>query len=150
MRRHNLVVPGPGRVELVEEDLPRVPEGGLLLRTEATGLSAGTELTAYRGSNPYLTKKWDEGLRLFVDGSTSFEYPVNGWGYEEVGEIVEVGADAADVAVGDADAPAGKFAPDRLQDGAARQHEVGPLGTDARIGDALLVAHGNQPLDHRG
>ena len=68
------------------------------LRTLYSGISAGTELTAYRGSNPYLTKQWDDERRLFVDGSTSFSYPVDGWGYEEVGEVVEVGAEAAGLA----------------------------------------------------
>lgn len=71
------------------------------LRTLYSGISAGTELTAYRGSNPYLTKKWDEGRRLFVDGETTFSYPVDGWGYEEVGEVVEVGSQAHGVHVGD-------------------------------------------------
>jgi 2-desacetyl-2-hydroxyethyl bacteriochlorophyllide A dehydrogenase len=71
------------------------------LRTLYSGISAGTELTAYRGSNPYLTKLWDEQRRLFVDGSTSFSYPVDGWGYEEVGEVVEVGAEATGVRPGD-------------------------------------------------
>ena len=59
-----------------------------MLRSLYSGISAGTELTAYRGTNAYMNKKWDEKQRLFVDGSTSFEYPVNGWGYEEVGEVV--------------------------------------------------------------
>jgi threonine dehydrogenase-like Zn-dependent dehydrogenase len=71
------------------------------LRTLYSGISAGTELTAYRGSNPYLTKKWEESARLFVDGSTTFAYPVDGWGYEEVGEVVEVGPDARGISVGD-------------------------------------------------
>ena len=71
------------------------------IATLYSGISAGTELTAYRGSNPYLNKKWDEDRRLFVDGSTSFSYPVDGWGYEEVGEVVEVAEDAKDVSVGD-------------------------------------------------
>lgn len=91
----------PRLAEVVEEDLPSLGADEVRLRTLYSGISAGTELTAYRGSNPYLTKKWDEDRRLFVDGSTSFEYPVDGWGYEEVGEVVEVGEDAKDVALGD-------------------------------------------------
>ena len=81
----------PRVAEVVEEDRRRSARDEVRLRTLFSGISAGTELTAYRGSNPYLTKKWDEERRLFVDGSTSFEYPVDGWGYEEVGEVVEVG-----------------------------------------------------------
>ena len=56
----------------------------------------------------------------------------------------------AQAAVGDAQPRAWEGAADRLQDGAAGQHQVGALGADARIGDAILVAHGEQPLDHAG
>lgn len=66
-----------------------------------SGISAGTELTAYRGSNPYLAKRWDEDDRLFVPDAASLEYPVEGWGYEEVGEVIELGADVRSVATGD-------------------------------------------------
>jgi threonine dehydrogenase-like Zn-dependent dehydrogenase len=38
--------------------------------------------------------------RLFVQGEPTFGYPVAGWGYSEVGEVVEVGADAVGVEVG--------------------------------------------------
>jgi threonine dehydrogenase-like Zn-dependent dehydrogenase len=66
-----------------------------------SGISAGTELTAYRGSNPYLTRTWDAGRRLFVDGEPTFGYPVEGWGYSEVGEVVEVAEEVEAPAVGD-------------------------------------------------
>ncbi len=76
--------------------------GEVALKTRYSGISAGTELTAYRGSNPYLHKRWDEGRRLFVEGDKpQFEYPVSGWGYEEVGEVTEVHQDVKDVRVGD-------------------------------------------------
>jgi threonine dehydrogenase-like Zn-dependent dehydrogenase len=72
------------------------------LRTLYSGISAGTELTAYRGSNPYLTKRWDQERRIFVgDDGASFAYPIDGWGYEEVGRVEEIGPAVARVAVGD-------------------------------------------------
>ncbi len=71
------------------------------VRTLFSGISAGTELTAYRGSNPYLAKRWQEDGRLFIPDTVSLEYPVEGWGYEEVGEVVEVGTDVRSVATGD-------------------------------------------------
>ena len=72
------------------------------LRTLYSGISAGTELTAYRGSNPYLTKRWDPERRIFVAGDqASFSYPIDGWGYEEVGRVEEVGGAVTRVAVGD-------------------------------------------------
>jgi 2-desacetyl-2-hydroxyethyl bacteriochlorophyllide A dehydrogenase len=71
------------------------------IRTWYSGISAGTELTAYRGSNPYLTRTWDPERRLFVDGPPTFSYPIEGWGYSEVGEVVEVAEGVDAPAVGD-------------------------------------------------
>jgi 2-desacetyl-2-hydroxyethyl bacteriochlorophyllide A dehydrogenase len=88
---------------VVDVPTPALLPGQVRVRTLYSGISAGTELTAYRGTNPYLTRTWDPGLRLFNDGeSASPAYPLDGWGYSEVGEIVEVapGVDAP-VAVGD-------------------------------------------------
>jgi threonine dehydrogenase-like Zn-dependent dehydrogenase len=39
----------PRRVELREVELPEVPDGLLLVATEWSGISSGTELLAYRG-----------------------------------------------------------------------------------------------------
>ena len=65
------------------------------MRTSYSGISAGTELTAYRGTNPYLNRSWDPALRLFVDETDGVSYPVAGLGYSEVGEVVEVAPDVA-------------------------------------------------------
>lgn len=91
----------PGEVALVPaERAPLVP-GSVRVRTWYSGISAGTELTAYRGSNPYLTRTWDVERRLFVDGEPTFSYPVEGWGYSEVGEVVEVADGVEAPAVGE-------------------------------------------------
>lgn len=79
----------PREVALVECPAPSLPPGCVRVRTWYSGISAGTELTAYRGSNPYLTGTWDADSRLFVPGTPTFAYPVSGWGYSEVGEVVE-------------------------------------------------------------
>jgi len=91
----------PGDVAVVEYPDPPLAPGSVRLETLYSGISAGTELTAYRGTNPYVHKRWDPWTRLFEPGSVSFGYPIEGWGYEEVGRVVEVGRDARDVAVGD-------------------------------------------------
>jgi threonine dehydrogenase-like Zn-dependent dehydrogenase len=80
----------PQHVELVDCPVQTLPPGHFRVRTWYSGISAGTELTAYNGSNPYLTRTWDPGRRLFVSGEPTFAYPVRGWGYSEVGEVVEV------------------------------------------------------------
>jgi hypothetical protein len=41
------------------------------LRTMFSGICAGAELTASRGSNPYPKERWDRNLRLFLDGDTT-------------------------------------------------------------------------------
>jgi threonine dehydrogenase-like Zn-dependent dehydrogenase len=79
-------VPGPDEVRLV---------------TLYSGISAGTELTAYRGSNPYLSKRWEAQRRLFVSGDVSLSYPVEGWGYEEVGRVETLGPDVSELREGD-------------------------------------------------
>lgn len=91
----------PYRVALVPTDAQPLLDGSVRVRTWYSGISAGTELTAYRGSNPYLTRTWDPERRLFVDGEPTFGYPVEGWGYSEVGEVVEVAAGVESPAVGD-------------------------------------------------
>lgn len=91
----------PRVVELVECDPQPLEPGTVRVRTWYSGISAGTELTAYRGSNPYLTQTWDTERRLFTPGEPSFAYPVAGWGYSEVGEVVEVADGVTAPAVGD-------------------------------------------------
>lgn len=91
----------PGQVALVACDPQPLTPGSVRLRTWYSGISAGTELTAYRGSNPYLSRTWDPDRRLFVAGPPTFTYPVEGWGYSEVGEVVEVADDVDAPAVGD-------------------------------------------------
>ncbi len=82
----------PRKAEVVEFEEPTPGSGEVLLETAYSGISAGTELTAYRGSNPYLTKEWDPQRRLFVAGESTLTYPVDGWGYEEVGRVCAVGS----------------------------------------------------------
>lgn len=87
-------------IEKVEDRV--LAEHEVRLRTLYSGISAGTELTAYRGSNPYLHKRWDDERRLFVpDSETSLRFPVVGFGYEECGEVVEVGPAVTQVQVGE-------------------------------------------------
>jgi threonine dehydrogenase-like Zn-dependent dehydrogenase len=91
----------PGDVDVVDYPDPPLSSGSVRLETLYSGISAGTELTAYRGTNPYVHKRWDVARRLWEPGSISFDYPIEGWGYEEVGRVVEVGRDAREIDVGD-------------------------------------------------
>ncbi|MFF4616533.1 zinc-dependent alcohol dehydrogenase [Nonomuraea jabiensis] len=89
----------PGRVRVSLESPADLAPGSVRVRTIYSGVSAGTELTAYRGTNPYLNRHWDTERRLFVDGQTH-AYPLTGWGYQEVGEVVEAAPDVNDPPVG--------------------------------------------------
>jgi threonine dehydrogenase-like Zn-dependent dehydrogenase len=89
--------------ELAFEETPDAPLGAdeVRIATLFSGISAGTELTQYRGTSPFMARRWDEERRLFVDGEApSWPYPVRNLGYEEVGEIVETGTAVADLRSG--------------------------------------------------
>ncbi|MEU4745080.1 zinc-binding alcohol dehydrogenase [Actinosynnema sp. NPDC023658] len=90
---------GPGSVSVGEEPDPPLPATGVRLRTRYSGISAGTELTQYRGTNAHFVKTWDADARLFVPGRPTVRYPTV-VGYEEVGEVVEVGPDVTAVRPG--------------------------------------------------
>jgi len=97
-----LVFTQPGTVVFESYADPSLEPKEVRLRTLYSGISAGTELTAYRGSNPYLHKQWDPARKLFIPSEQpTLTYPVIGWGYEEVGEVVEVGDEVQDVSIGD-------------------------------------------------
>jgi len=96
-----VVFAAPRQVVLEADPLPPLKANEVRLRTLYSGISAGTEITAYRGVNPYLHKRWDADQRLFRDSEApSSSYPLRGWGYEEVGEVIELGAEVRDVAPG--------------------------------------------------
>jgi threonine dehydrogenase-like Zn-dependent dehydrogenase len=72
-----------------EYDPPSVTDGHFRVETLYTGLSAGTELTFYKGSNPYLHAAFDAELGVFRTDRAAAGYPVRRLGYMEVGRVVE-------------------------------------------------------------
>lgn len=93
-RRRNLIIPAPGSLEIIEEQLPDIPEGGLLLETLVTGLSAGTELAFVKGDHPGLRSRLDPDLGLFLPHSAGTAYPIRRLGYMEVARVAESRTDA--------------------------------------------------------
>ena len=85
----NVVVEGPGRVAVREEPRGPVPAGAFRVTTLFSGISAGTELSYIKGTNPFLAERWDPGLGLFVPGEPDAGYPVTRLGYMEVGTVAE-------------------------------------------------------------
>lgn len=99
-RAQVLVVEAPGRVRLVPDDEPGpLPDDGLDVRTRWSGLSAGTDLSWVKGTNPMLHHAWDPELGLFDPDRPGAGYPVRKVGYMQVGEVVAAGP-AAPHAVG--------------------------------------------------
>lgn len=90
-----LRIVAPRTVAIVDSPSPRLEPGQVRVRTIFSGISAGTEMTAYRGTNPYLTSTWNPIARLFEPGNAGLNYPLDAWGYSEVGEVVEVAPSAA-------------------------------------------------------
>jgi 2-desacetyl-2-hydroxyethyl bacteriochlorophyllide A dehydrogenase len=76
----------PRKVEIVDVALPNLKPGQVLIRTEYSGISGGTEMLAYRGeidsSNPL-----DETIGSLAG---TFEYPFS-YGYSAVGREAEGG-----------------------------------------------------------
>jgi 2-desacetyl-2-hydroxyethyl bacteriochlorophyllide A dehydrogenase len=97
----NLVQPRKIEVDEYKEE----PLGCLQIRIKTlySGISAGTQLTLYRGENPFVEGDWNPVLRIFEDiGEPAMLYPVDGmWAYEEVGKVVEVGSGVTKVKAGD-------------------------------------------------
>jgi hypothetical protein len=82
-----LGVPAPGELAFHELDLPPVTDGLLRVETLFTGLSAGTELTYLKGTNPALHARWDAELGVFRADAPAEGYPVRKLGYMEVGRV---------------------------------------------------------------
>jgi threonine dehydrogenase-like Zn-dependent dehydrogenase len=83
----SLGVEAPGRAYLWGYDEGPPGDGQVRLDLLYTGLSAGTELTFYKNTNPYLHSRWDAGRGVFVPGEPSARYPVPFLGYMECARV---------------------------------------------------------------
>jgi threonine dehydrogenase-like Zn-dependent dehydrogenase len=96
-----LVLEAPRALAFEPIEERQLGAGDVRIRTLFSGISAGTELSQFRGTNPFMHRRWDEESRLFREAEApSWPYPVRNLGYEEVGEIVEVGSGVSDVRAG--------------------------------------------------
>ena len=82
-----VVVTAPGRVELRTEEAAPLTDGTFRVATLFSGVSAGTELSYVKGSNPYLGATWDAELGLFRPGVPPAPFPVTTLGYMQVGRV---------------------------------------------------------------
>jgi len=87
-----------GEVDCHAYPVAPLAPGHVRVRTVTSAISPGTEMT-YLGAgatNPYLHKRWDADLRLFVAGKPSVDYPIV-FGYRAAGKVVESAAAAVPV-----------------------------------------------------
>jgi 2-desacetyl-2-hydroxyethyl bacteriochlorophyllide A dehydrogenase len=98
---YTVMLEAPKKIGIKHYDEIALAPDEVRLKTLYSGISAGTELTAYRGSNPYLNKRWDAEQRVFHTNEKSWSYPMPAFGYEEVGEITELGSAVKDLKIGD-------------------------------------------------
>src|SRR5918997_5886194 len=83
-----LVIERPGVVAVHEGPPSEGPaDGEFEACTVYSGLSAGTELSFLRGSNPFLAGRWDAELGLFRAEQPGLSYPVTQLGYMEVARV---------------------------------------------------------------
>ncbi|MEH0932105.1 zinc-dependent alcohol dehydrogenase [Micromonospora sp. CPCC 205558] len=137
MRDRVVVVTGPGRVELVEQDAAPLRPGTFRVETLFSGVSAGTELSYVKGTNPYLNVTWNAGLGLFQPGPASTPYPVNRLGYMQVGRVVE--SETPAIAVGTVGAMTYGHRTGWLADPVAERFVALPDDLDPLLG--VYVAH---------
>jgi threonine dehydrogenase-like Zn-dependent dehydrogenase len=82
-------VRAPGEPWIFEEALPDPVEGQVRVDVLYSGISAGTELTYVKGTNPFLHASWDAELGLFEPGVAATSLPLERLGYMEVGRVAE-------------------------------------------------------------
>lgn len=91
---------GPRDVRFDDYEEPALGPKDVRLLTLYSGVSAGTEMSHYLGTNPFRHKKYQPETKLFQTQEDPHYYP-RGTGYEEVGRVTEIGADVTAVKPGD-------------------------------------------------
>ncbi|MCW2952060.1 MAG: zinc-binding alcohol dehydrogenase [Conexibacter sp.] len=86
-RARALELRAPHDPVVVERPIDPPRAGEFLVETAYSGLSAGTELSFYKGTNPALHAAFDAELGVFVPGAAAAAFPVRRLGYMEVGEV---------------------------------------------------------------
>jgi len=97
-----LIFPAPGQVGYEEVALSALGPGQVLARTVLSGVSHGTELTAFTGSSPFTTRTItaERTFRDKTPDDASF-YPFCWAGYDAVGVVEQVGEGVTRYSPGD-------------------------------------------------
>jgi 2-desacetyl-2-hydroxyethyl bacteriochlorophyllide A dehydrogenase len=95
-----LILIRPRQLEFRTYDDPPLEPHQIRAEALLSGISHGTEMNLYTGSNPFVDQEFDTALRLFVPRQKK-EPEVMYPGYEWVGQVTEVGAAVTRFRVGD-------------------------------------------------
>ena len=97
-----VVIKDKKQIEIRSYNEEELKENEVRIKTLYSGVSAGTQLTLYRGKNPFNNKVFDREKRIFSkEQKDGLLYPNFGaWGYEEVGEISELGKAVKSLKIG--------------------------------------------------
>jgi predicted dehydrogenase/glycosyltransferase involved in cell wall biosynthesis/threonine dehydrogenase-like Zn-dependent dehydrogenase len=88
----SLGVEAEGRPYIFEYEEGPPGDGQVRLETLYTGLSAGTELTFLKNTNPYFRSRFDAERGVFIENEPDLHYPVPFLGYMEVARVSETRA----------------------------------------------------------
>jgi NADPH:quinone reductase-like Zn-dependent oxidoreductase len=88
-RPRSLGIAAPGEAALFELEPEPLPTGGFRVETLFSGLSAGTELTLFKGTSPELESSFDPEWAVFRAGTPAKAFPVRVTGYMESARVVE-------------------------------------------------------------
>lgn len=93
----------PKTIEIQDIELEPIDKKSVVVKTKFSGISHGTELALYRGTAPQLARPFDKELRLFpaIKDRAIPEVLNRGLGYENVGEVIEVGSEVRNFKPGD-------------------------------------------------
>jgi 2-desacetyl-2-hydroxyethyl bacteriochlorophyllide A dehydrogenase len=91
MRRKSIVFVAPGHVELQEEYLDEPGPSQVMVQTEVSAISPGTEMLFYRGQAP-ADLPIDHSIAVF--GAEPLRYPLR-YGYACVGRVIALGFNVA-------------------------------------------------------
>ncbi|HEX2072795.1 MAG TPA: zinc-binding dehydrogenase [Geodermatophilus sp.] len=82
-------VRAPGEPVMLDDVEPEPGPGQAWVRTEWSGISAGTEVALVRGTDPHHLLGWDPDRRSFTADGVPAGYPILRLGYMEVGRVTE-------------------------------------------------------------
>jgi 2-desacetyl-2-hydroxyethyl bacteriochlorophyllide A dehydrogenase len=159
-----LIMPAPGQVDYIDIPLDNPGPGQVLARTVISGISHGTEMTAYQGVSPFITKGMtaERTFRDKLPEDPDF-YPFKYAGYDAVGIVKAIGEGVTKYHTGDRvwcevthqteflfheDAPNAFKLPDTIHNDEALMLNLtsisygAVLDAEIKLGDAVLIIGG--------